>query len=104
NWSQRKVAHFGHIPTVNTAPVGSVFGGSDTGRGPFHTKATFSMMKATPTAVINGTRRGAPRNGLYATRSIVAFRTAQPVTAAASATRITGMSFESDGFDPRSKT
>ena len=64
----------------------------------------FSMTNETPIAVISGTSRGAPRNGLYATRSIVAFRSAQPIIAAASATRTTGMSVESAGFDPRSNT
>ncbi len=64
NWSHLYVAHFGHVPSVKIALVGSVFGGSETGLGPFQTKAMFSRMNATPTAVISGTRRGAPRNGL----------------------------------------
>src|SRR5262249_30833433 len=104
NWSQRYEAQFGQVPIVNTAPVGSVSGGSETGRGPFQTKAMFSMMNETPIAVIRGTSRGAPRNGLYATRSIVALRSAQPIMAAASEMRMTGMSVESAGFDPRSNT
>ena len=53
-------------------------------------KATFWRMNDTPIAVISGTRRGAPRSGLYATRSIVALSKPHPTIATASATRIAG--------------
>jgi hypothetical protein len=48
-------------------------------------------MNETPIAVISGTRRGARRSGLYATRSMVALRRAHPAMANKSATKIAGM-------------
>ena len=49
-------------------------------------------MNDIPIAVISGASRGAPRNGLYATNSIVAFSTPQMTIAATSVTRIAGTS------------
>ena len=89
---------------MKIALVGSVFGGSETGLGPFQMNAMFSRMNATPTAVISGTRRGAPRNGLYATRSIVVLSRPHPIIATASEMRITGSSDDIDGCELRSKT
>ncbi len=64
--------------------------GIATGAEPFQIRATFWRMNETPIAVISGTSRGARRSGLYATRSIVAFSSAQPAMAKSSATRIAG--------------
>ena len=58
-------------------------------------------MNDTPIAVISGTRRGARRSGLYATRSIVAFSNAQPTIARSSATRIAGTRVPSAGSSCR---
>src|SRR6476660_5032239 len=103
NWSHLYVAHLGHDPSVKTASFGSVFGGSETGLGPFQMNAMFSKMNATPTAVINGTSLGAPRTGLYATRSIVVLRRPQTIIAPAREMRSTGRSSLIDGFEPRLK-
>ena len=46
-----------------------------------HMRPTFSMMKDMPIAEIRGARRGALRRRLYASRSIVALRTAQTTIA-----------------------
>ena len=61
-------------------------------------------MNDTPIAVISGTRRGAPRNGLYATRSIVVLSRPHPIIATASEMRITGGATTSTGASSRSKT
>ena len=46
---------------MKTASSGSVFGGSETGRGPFQMSAMLSSMNDTPIAVISGASRGALR-------------------------------------------
>jgi hypothetical protein len=51
-------------------------------------------MKDIPIAVINGARRGAPRSGLYAIRSIVALRVPQNAIPIRRLSRTTGIHFD----------
>ncbi len=58
-------------PIVNSSSRPWTRSGTPTGDAPIQSCPTLWRMNEKPTAVISGASLGAPRNGLYATRSII---------------------------------